>query len=87
MTTFDRELYSSGVGNYTLTKEGRRLLLSKREADIRELEEIAFLKADAKEVAHYLVSDWDGRLFITDDPHGFTIVRVCPYLKSKNTKQ
>jgi hypothetical protein len=82
---FNRQMFSEGIGLYELTRDGRRAVLSQREAEIRRLEEHAFAKAEANKRAQYLVRDWDGRLFIADDPGGLTIVRVCPYLESPKT--
>jgi hypothetical protein len=85
--TFDRQMFSEGIGLYELTRDGRRAVLSQREAEIRRLEEHAFAKAETNRRAQYLVHDWDGRLLVVDDPEGLTIVRVCPYLESPKTSK
>ena len=80
--TFEAKMYSTEIGNYMLTADGRRQLLDQKQAEIRRLEEYAFARAEANKKAQYLVHDWDGRLLVVGDPQGLTIVRVCPYLES-----
>lgn len=77
-------LYSRDIGHYEITPDGKRALLDEREARIRSLEEIGFMKAEANRRAYYLAHDWDGRIFLTEDPTGMAIVRVCPYLEKKD---
>jgi hypothetical protein len=56
---------------------GRRILLSKREGDIRIWEEIAHSRADATGRTFFVVESNLGKIFMTEDPSGSTIMRVC----------
>lgn len=53
--------------------------LSHREERIKQCEQIASGRSRVAEKAYYVVEDWDGRIFATDDPGGLVILRVCPF--------
>lgn len=62
---------------------GRRLVLSAREADIRQWEELGFDKAQASGRAYYVIENEHCQVVLTDDPKAQPILRICVPLKSK----
>lgn len=80
MTLTSNTGYAYGIGRFKIDRQGRRVLLSQQESDIRYWEEIAFARAENSGRAHYVVMDWNGRIFSTHEPYGLTILRICPVL-------
>lgn len=79
--TFDQLRYSPGVGNFYLTKQGRRMLVSERQSHLIQLEEMGFLRAEAEGRAYYVIEKNDGKLALTNCPGEGSIVRVCPCIR------
>lgn len=80
-TTFN----DSDIGRYEVIA-GRRILLSPREQMIRQLEEIAYARAEYHNRAYYVVENSYGKLYVTEDPGKLLIVRVCrPASSTKRT--
>lgn len=67
----------SGAISYQLSG-GYRVLASKREQDIRLMEEIAHARADACNRVFCVVEDAKGRIMVSDDPVTTEqVLRVC----------
>lgn len=67
----------SGATGYRLSN-GRRILASKKEQDIRLMEEIAHARADACNKVFYVIEDFRGRIMVSSDPATTEqVLRVC----------
>lgn len=67
----------SGTLKYQLS-HGYRILVTKREQDIRLMEEVAHGRADACGRVFYVIEDAKGRIMVTDNPPATEqVLRVC----------